>query len=86
MKNINLHIGSLILDGIDIPPHQRPVLQRAVESELARLLSEQGLASGLAGGGAVRELLGGSIQSGEGNGPAAFGQQIARAVYGGLKS
>ena len=84
MMNINLHIGSLILDGIDIPPHQRPVLQQAVEAELGRLLSEQGLASGWQQGGALREVPGGTIQAPEGNDPAAFGQQIARAVYGGF--
>lgn len=83
--NINLHIGSLILDGIDLPPQQRPVLQQALEMELARLLSEQGLASGLTQGGAVRELTGGTIQVGTGDDPVAFGQQIARAVYGGIR-
>jgi len=84
MMNINLHIGSLILDGIEVPPQQRPALQSALEMELGRLLSEQGLASGLLGGGAVRELPGGTIQAPQGNDPAAFGQQIARAVFGGL--
>ena len=84
MMDINLHIGSLVLDGIDLPPQQRPVLQQAVETELARLLSEQGLASGLSEGVALRQLPGGTIQAPEGNDPAAFGQQIARAVYGGI--
>jgi len=84
MMNIHLHIGSLILNGISVPSHQRAALQQAVEGELARLLSEQGLGSGLAGGGALRELSGGTIQVPEGNDPVAFGQQIARAVYGGI--
>ncbi len=84
MMNINLHIGSLVLDGISVPPHQRPALQQAVESELARLLSEQGLGSGLAGGGAWRELPGRTIQVPEGNDPVAFGKQIAQAVFGGI--
>lgn len=84
MMNIHLQIGSLILDGISVLPHQRAALQRAVESELGRLLSEQGLGSGLSGGGALRELSGGTIQAPEGNDPVAFGQQIARAVFGGI--
>jgi len=81
---INLHIGSLILDGIEVSPQQRPALQSALEMELGRLLSEQGLGSSLLGGGAIRELPGGTFQAPQGNDPAAFGQQIARAVYGGL--
>lgn len=83
--NINLHIESLVLDGISVPPHQRPVLQQAVESELARLLGEQGLGSEMAGGGALRELPGGTIQGFAGDDPVAFGQQIALAVYGGIR-
>jgi hypothetical protein len=84
MMNINLRIENLILDGIEVSPQQRPALQSALEMELGRLLSEQGLASSLLGGGALRELPGGTIQAPQGDDPAAFGQQIARAVYGGL--
>jgi len=85
MMNINLRIENLILDGIEVSPQQRPALQSALEMELGRLLSEQGLASGLTRGGAIRELRGGTIQVSAGGDPATLGQQIARAVYGGIE-
>ena len=83
MLNINLHIDRLILDGIDIASHQHTDLQMVVETEIARLLSEGGLGSGLSAGTTVRELSGGMIQP-AGSDPTEFGKQIARAVYGGI--
>ena len=84
MTNVNLHIERLILDGIEIPSHQHPDLQTAMETELARLLDEGGLQAGLEAGGAVREVSGGMIEAAEGYNPAAFGPQIAHAVYRGI--
>jgi hypothetical protein len=84
--NINLHIEQLVLDGVSVPPNQRPLLQAAVEAELTRLLTAEGLGLGLRSGGAVPRLSAGTIQlSSEGN-PTQLGQQIARAVYGGIGS
>ena len=51
--NIDLHIERLVLDGIDIPHHQRPAFQVAVTAELTRLLTEGSLQPGFATGGAV---------------------------------
>jgi hypothetical protein len=81
--NINLTINQLILDGLDLPHHQRPDLQAAVETELSRLLAERGLGTYLQAGGAVPSLSAPAIQV-TGNDPATLGQQIAQAVYGGL--
>ena len=50
--NINVAIERLVLDGIDVPYHQRSLLQAAVEGELARLLADGGLAPSLLAGGA----------------------------------
>ena len=84
--NINVNIERLVLEGVSVPPSQRPLLQAAVEAELARLLTAEGLGSGLRSGGAVPRVLGGTIQlSFEGN-PTLLGQQIAQAVYGGIGS
>lgn len=81
---INLHIDRLILDGIDLPHAQRPVLQAAVEAELGRLLAEGGVGTDLAGGGAVPSVKAGGFEmGGEGN-PDQLGTQIARSVYGGI--
>jgi hypothetical protein len=82
--NIDVHIERLVLDGIPIPHAHRPVLQTAVEAELARLLAADGLAPALVRGGAMPYVSGSSIQlTGDGD-QARQGQQIARALYGGI--
>lgn len=82
--NVNMHIEKLILDGLTIAPAERPLLQAAVEAELARLLGEGGLSPALQGGGARPSLRAGGIDlPGEGN-PVHLGAQIARAVYEGI--
>jgi hypothetical protein len=84
--NINVNIQRLVLEGVSVPPSQRPLLQAAVEAELARLLTAEGLGSGLRSGGAVPRVPAETIQlSSEGN-PTQLGQQIAQAVYGGIGS
>jgi len=82
--NINVNIERLVLEGVSVPPNQRPLLQAAVEAELARLLMAEGLGSGLRSGSVVPRVPAGTIKlSSEGN-PAQLGQQIAQAVYGGM--
>jgi hypothetical protein len=81
--NVNLHIERLVLDGIDVEPAQRPILQAAVEAELGRLIAEGGVGA-LAAGGAVPSVKAGGFEmSGDGN-PGELGRQIAGAVYGGI--
>jgi hypothetical protein len=82
--SLHLHIGRLVLDGLPLHAVDRAALQAAVETELARLLSEGGLAPGLTEGGAVPALRGGSLQEGGGDSAAGLGTQIAQAVYGGI--
>ncbi|MEW5959505.1 MAG: hypothetical protein AB1801_17410 [Chloroflexota bacterium] len=82
--NLNVTIERLILDGLDLPPHLRPHLQTAVEAELTRLLADGGLSPSLQGGGAKPYLPARNIQLTESSHPAELGQQIARAVYGGI--
>ncbi|NJO17685.1 MAG: hypothetical protein HC877_18700 [Thioploca sp.] len=79
--NIQVEIGRLVLEGIDISPHQRPILQAAVEAELGRLLATGGLTSGLASGGAVPHVPTQAIQLTGNNAPGDLGQQIAQTVY-----
>jgi len=81
--NVELHIDRLVLEGIDLDPAQRPLLQAALEAELGRLIGEGGVGS-LAAGGAVPSVKAEGFQmSGDGN-PAQLGRQIAGAVYGGI--
>ena len=82
--NVNVHIGRLALDGIDVPHGQRPLLQAAVETELARLLAAGGLSAGLMAGGAMPWLRAGGIQLRGGESPAHLGTGIAQAVYEGI--
>jgi hypothetical protein len=82
--NIQVHIERLILDGLNIMPGQRHLLQAAVETELTRLFAEDGVPSTLALGGAWPVLSTGGIQLTASSEPAQLGQQIAQAVYGGV--
>ena len=81
--SIHLHIERLVLDGVDIAPGQRPLLQASVTTELTRLLTDGGLAPSLAEGVALPRLSTGGIQLTD-NDPAQLGRQIAQSVYGGI--
>lgn len=82
--SVYLHIGRLVLEGIDIAAHQRPLLRAAVEEELARLLTADGVPSTLASDGTVLPASAGTIHLTEERNPVHLGQQIARAIYGGI--
>ena len=82
--NINVNIERLVLEGVSVPPSQRPLLQAAVEAELVRLLTAEGLGAGLRSGGVVPRVPGGTIQLSSESNPTQLGQQIAQAVYGGI--
>jgi len=81
---INLHIERLVLDGLPIERNQRSIVQAAVEAELTRLLSTDGIGASLISGGAIPYLAAGGIQLERDNTPAELGQQIAQSVYGGI--
>lgn len=80
---IRIHIERLVLDGMPVQRHEGPLVQRAAERELARLLTEGGLSAELASGGAYPEVRAGSMNM-NGNNPREIGKGIARAVYGGI--
>lgn len=82
--NIHLHIDRLILDGISLDSHQRPLLQQALQVELARLLANGNLNPDFANGIAIHRLTVPGIQLAENLQPTQLGQQIARALYGGI--
>ena len=80
--SVHLHIERLVLDGLPVSHGQSSFVQAAVETELTRLLAEQGLSRASAG--ALPHLTGCSIQLTHDSQPAHLGHQIAQAVYGGL--
>ena len=82
--SIHLHIERLILDGLPIERAQGPHVQAAVEAELTRLLTENGLGAISATGGAVPSVRASAIQLTSGSSPAQVGIQIAQSVYSGI--
>ena len=82
--NIHVHIERLILEGLPVTRNQGPMLQAAVETELARLLATDGLGPELRAGRAVPSVKAGNIQLAGDSSPNWLGQQIARAVHGGI--
>ena len=82
--NIDLHIERLVLDGIDVPHHERPTLQAAVTAELTRLLTEGGLQPGLTVGGAMAFARSDDMQVSPGEFPDRMGKRIAQSVYSGI--
>ena len=83
--NVRLHIDRLVLDGITVPQVDRPRLQEAVELELVRLIGEGGVSAAFEAGLAVPAIDAGDLQIRSGTGPHDLGQQIAGALYGGLR-
>ena len=81
---LQVHIERLVLEGLPVTSSHGPLIQQAVEKELARLLEAHGLADELRSGGAVPRVAAGSVQFAKGQRPAGLGQGIARAVHQGI--
>ncbi|NPD27111.1 hypothetical protein [Corallococcus exiguus] len=79
-RRISLHIDELVLHGV--PPAHRVQVGEAVRQELARLLAQDGLPTGLSG--AVPRVDAGAVHVTPGAAPESLGTQVARAVYSGL--
>ena len=82
--NINLHIDRLVLEGLPLTRAQGPVVQRAVEMELARLFAGTGIGPGFRSGGMVPRATGGAMQFARESTPRQLGTQIAQSVHEGL--
>lgn len=80
--SIRVHIERLVLEGLPIGRHEGPLVQAAVEAELARLIAAQAPTHA---GGAVARVAGEGIRVANGASPARVGRDIARAVHGGIK-
>ena len=81
-QNIELHIEELVLHGFS--PRERYAIGEAVQRELTRLFTEQGIHPSLRQG-RIARLDGGSIQVKQGTKADAIGKQVAQSVYGGMK-
>jgi hypothetical protein len=81
---IHLHIDQLVLDGLPVETCDAAVVQAAVEMELTRLFTNGAIAPGLRTGGARASVPSQGIRLTGNETPAIVGQQIGRAVYGGI--
>ena len=82
--NIKLHIERLILEGLPAASVRGPQLKAAVEAELTRLLTEDGLGHGMQAGGALPRVAASPLRLAPETKPAQLGKQIAQSVYGGI--
>ena len=80
---INLHIDRLILEGVDIAPHQQHLLHASVTAELTRMFSNDSPVRGFAKGFSIAHVSTGSVQLAKNN-PTQLGRQIAQSVYRGI--
>jgi hypothetical protein len=82
-RDFHLNIRRLILDGIDIPAHQRPMLRAAIETELAHLMEANSQSARWQVPGAFSSLQAGNIELTPDGNILHLGQQIARAIFEG---
>lgn len=82
--NIELHIDELILHGFT--PADRYHIGEAIQGEMVRLLTEQGIPAGLQADGDLYRLDLGSFQVSHGARPDAIGIQVAQVLHEGLKN
>jgi hypothetical protein len=81
---VRVRIDRLILDGLPVSRLQGPMVQAAVEAELARMIGAGGISPELHAAGAVSSVSANSIQFVPGIKPSCLGRQIAKSVYGGI--
>lgn len=80
--NIELHINELVLHGAARADRYR--IGAALQQELLRQLSEQGIAQALQSQGHIARLDAGAIQVSQGGRAESIGRQVAQAVYGSI--
>lgn len=80
--NIELHIEELVLHGFSSA--DRHAIGEAVQRELTRLLTEQGIHPALGKGYETARVNGGSFSMQQGAKANTIGEQVAQSVYGGL--
>ncbi|MCK5217851.1 MAG: hypothetical protein KAJ93_08680 [Methanosarcinales archaeon] len=83
MNNIELHIEKLVLHGFK--PGDRHRIGQAVELELTRMLTEQGLPLSLVNNEEFAQLNGGTFNMSPNSRPETIGSQVAQSVYRGFK-
>jgi len=78
-QNIELHIEELVLHGFS--PHQRYDIAGAVEAELTRLFTEQGIPASLKSAVNAPSLNAGTFNMNKENAGKTIGNKVAGSVY-----
>lgn len=82
--NVNLHIDSIVLDGVELGQEQGVLLQQTVCSKLVKSLMEHGVGPSF-GDSCDREMIRGhAIQLGSRVDVATVGPQLAGSIYAGV--
>jgi hypothetical protein len=82
--NIHLHIERVIVNGVPDGLNRTDIVQKAVETERARLVHEQGLPFSTSG---MRpHASGGSIHPTRDTNASGLGRQIAQGIYHGIRN
>ncbi|MDP9107830.1 MAG: hypothetical protein M3N23_02015 [Pseudomonadota bacterium] len=82
--NITVHIERLVLDGLPISRAEGLTLQRALETELARLLDAHDVTEALRLGAAVAALPISKVDLTAAASPTQMGRAIANTIHAGL--
>lgn len=85
-SGVSFHIERLVIDNLPLESRHAGQLQTAVERELSRLIARNGLNQALITTGATPFLGTRGIEVSSGTNPRRLGNQIARAIYSGLKA
>jgi hypothetical protein len=83
MKNIELQIDQLILHGFN--RIDRRQVGSAVQSELSRLIREQGMPLSLNQSQVIRNMNVGEFKIGQSTGANSVGAQVAQTIYRGME-
>ncbi len=83
-KNFEIGIDKLVLEGFTVEDGEK--IKGTVERELTRLLVDEGTAGGLTESCDIAGVKGEQIAMGLGVNATSRGKQIARAIYGAIKT
>jgi hypothetical protein len=79
--NVALHVERIVVSGVDLSPRQAALVRGAMERELVRLLTRDGLGQRAARGAVLPSVVAPAIQLALPVRPAEAGRQIARSVH-----
>jgi hypothetical protein len=82
---INLHIERIVVDGLPVDRRGAEAMRQALQGELTRLFTDEGIPPSLHADTALNALRTPSIAFTKNTTPVAIGQQIANSVHGGLQ-